>query len=100
VLVFKNVEIEFPSRDDTDKQRITPPPVQFKGKVHGAAVAIQGFRLAYDNGDHHVKLERVGIENVKWIDQVVSFEAFIGLQDADKNFYSGHLTAVVIADVA
>jgi hypothetical protein len=100
MLALQAVHTEFSSFDDLPKHIHTGQRAVFPKRVLNADAAIQGIRLEYDNGDHHVLLEQAGVGNVQWSGNVVTFDVFIGLRDGDKNPYSGAVMALVIADLA
>ena len=67
--------------------------------VLNAQVALVGFSVKFDNGDHHIEVEHVGFEHVHVTSPQVKWDVFLGLRDGDKNPYSGSVTALIIAEV-
>jgi hypothetical protein len=103
MLEFATAHVVFPSVDDTDRNVVHGHATLHRKLIRdgGAQVAIQGIRMEYDNGDHHVLKEQVGVENVRAQagSNDVEFDVFLGLSDESQNFYSGAVMALVIAEV-
>jgi hypothetical protein len=75
----------------------------FSSPVNWAEVAINGFKLRYDNPDHHIKLMEVDASFHSIEDNVpTNVRVFVHCQLADRNEddpYSGSISVLVIADV-
>ncbi|WP_447970580.1 hypothetical protein [Nitrospira sp. M1] len=72
----------------------------FNSSVKRASVALNGFKLDYENSDHHINVVEADTDTVTISGNTVKFR--VECHYADKNFddsYSGYVTALVIADV-
>ncbi|MEE2056588.1 hypothetical protein [Rhodococcus artemisiae] len=75
--------------------------VSFSGRVVRAGVALNGFKIDYDDDDHHINIVEVDTDLVRISGGTVVFN--VECQYADKNFddkYSGYVTALIIAETA
>lgn len=76
--------------------------VAFGRTVRAADVALKGFNIHYDNGDHNIFREQVDIDRIDIDGDVVSFAVDFVLRDSSGSFddpYSGEVEVLVIADV-
>ena len=67
---------------------------------NNVGVALNGFALQYDNGDHNVLLVEADTDLISVGGNVVNFRVECNLRDNSGNdSYSGYVTALVVADV-
>jgi len=72
--------------------------VSFGTKVLNAAVAIQGFNVAYSGDDHHVKkiLTKAHMDSVS--DDTITVSAECTMEDESGNKATGSLDIVIMAE--
>ena len=75
--------------------------VTFDSAVSRASVALNGFKLDYSDGDHHINIVEADTDISSISGNTVNFrvEANFADKNADDS-YSGYVTALVIAEVA
>lgn len=100
-LEFRQLTIHFdPTRHR--KQREAQTAV-FNAKVQKAEAMLKGFRLRYNNGDHHVLEQEVDLDITSINGNTVTVAADFLLRDGSgfiDDPFSGFVQAVVIADTA
>lgn len=98
---FRELTIHFdPTRGR--KQRESQTAV-FNARVQKAQAMLKGFRLRYNNGDHHVLEQEVDLDITSISGNAVTVAADFLLRDGSGNIddpFSGFVQAVVIADTA
>ncbi|MGC4080500.1 MAG: hypothetical protein QM702_26315 [Rubrivivax sp.] len=98
---FRRTRVTFDPAQGRE-QRATGAVV-FPSAVHKAEAAINGFYVAYNNGDHHLLAERIDIEAPRIEGATVFFDVLFLLRDASGNIddpFSGYVDVLVIADRA
>ncbi len=100
-LEFRQVTIHFdPTRGRKQRESQT---VTFNSTVQKAEAMLKGFRLRYDNGDHHVLEQEVDLDITSISGNAVTVAADFLLRDNSGNIddpFSGFVQAVVVADTA
>jgi hypothetical protein len=69
--------------------------------VRNAGVALNGFKLDYDNSDHHINFVEADTDILGINGNTVQFR--VECDYADRNFddpYQGYVTLMVVAEVA
>ena len=75
--------------------------VKFPSTVLAAHVALDGFRLSYENGDHEVLTIEADTDFISKSGNAVTFRVECNLRDQNGDDpYSGYVTALVIAELA
>ncbi len=76
--------------------------VTFSGSVSTYQVALKGYNIRYDNGDHHILELEVDLDGSRSGNTVTVSGDFV-LRDSSGNFddpYEGWINFIVMADVA
>ncbi len=97
---MRQVNIRFDSTRG-QKQRESQT-VSFPARVQKAEAMLKGFRIRYDNGDHHVLEQEIDLDTSVSGNSVTVAADFL-LRDSSGNIddpFSGWVQAVVIADTA
>ena len=97
-LAFRYPSITVPSGTG---RRSIDGSVTFNSTVRSAGVALNGFKLDYDNLDHHINFVEADTDIVGITGNTVQFK--VECDYADRNFddpYQGYITVMVVADVA
>lgn len=98
-LQFQRSRVSF----DPTRGRVQTEPrtVSFQSRVRTAHVALNGFDVRYNNGDHHVLEQTIDISDPTIANNAVSFSVNLLLRDASGNIddpFSGWVDVLVIAD--
>jgi len=96
---FRDVQMQF--SEGKRKDSVMRTSVFFDSHVRAADAAIKGFELGYTEGDHELKLAKVGVTDVEARGQEVTIEVTIGLRDDSGDYddpYDGNVTVLVLAD--
>ncbi len=94
---FKTKSVAIPTGSG---RRSIASSVTFSKPVKKASVALNGFKLDYENADHHANIIEADTDVVNMSGNQVNFRVECNL--ADKNSddaYSGFVTALVIAEL-
>ncbi len=84
-------------------EHIQQAHVVFPGRVKKAEAAIKGFRMEYEDDSKNFFIQKVSLQKVETVDDVVKFELHFLLQDDNdhlENVYKGGVLVVVIAIMA
>jgi len=99
-LDFRRATINFdPTRGRTQDESVT---VAFGGTVRRADVALNGFDIAYTNGDHHILREKIDARVVSVLGNTVTVGVEFLLRDSSGNIddpFTGRVDVLVMADV-
>jgi hypothetical protein len=100
-LQFREVSVEFdPTSGSTQHQTVT---AVFDGQVQRATVALKGFNIRYNNGDHNLLEELVDPFVIGTNNNTVTAQVDFLLRDSSGNVddpFSGSVALLVLADVA
>jgi hypothetical protein len=97
-LAFRYPSITVPSGTG---RRSIDGSVTFNSTVRSAGVALNGFKLDYDNSDHHINFVEADTDILGINGNTVQFR--VECDYADRNSddpYQGYITVMVVADVA
>jgi hypothetical protein len=100
-VAFRTTRITF---DQTKGFQNEPATVVFKTKVRSAGLAINGYKIQFDDGDHHLQSLEINIldSKMKLEGTTVSFSVDFAMRDNDLGFthpFDGYVDVLVIADV-
>lgn len=97
---FETTTIVFNPERDVTGRRSDTVTVRFGRTLFRADVALQGFRLRFDNGDHHVLEQEITLRVERVVDDAVTLSAQVGLRDANgyDDPFSGFVQVLVIAE--
>lgn len=100
-LQFRDVTVNFdPTSGDTQHEQVT---AVFDSQVLGASVALKGFNIAFNNGDHHVRQETIDAFVTAITNNTVTVQVDFLLRDDSGNIddpFSGSAAMLVLAEVA
>ena len=100
-LEFRQLTIHFdPTRGRRQRESQT---VTFGAHVQKAEAMLKGFRLRFNNGDHHILEQEVDLDITRVSGNAVTVAADFLLRDGSGNIddpFSGFVQAVVVADTA
>ncbi len=98
---FVTTRVKFDPTSGT--MQVEPGNATFKSKVLNAGLAINGYGIQYDNGDHNVNLIHINVveTSMKIQGNDVSFNVEFLIEDdsGPANPFSGWVDVLVIADV-
>jgi hypothetical protein len=98
---FVTTRVKFDPTSGT--MQVEPGNATFKSKVLSAGLAVNGWGIQYDNGDHNFKLQHVNAveTSMKIQGNDVSFSVEFLIEDdsGPSNPFSGWVDVLVIADV-
>ncbi len=97
---FETVTLVFNPGTGGSERQSNAVTVHFARRLRRADVALQGFRLRFDNGDHHVLEQEVSVRVERFENDAVTVRAEVGLRDSGgfDDPYSGFVQALVIVE--
>jgi len=103
-LYFSETQVDIPSGTGRRERIIWEShPIDKKyGAILGANVALSGFKLQYDDPDHHIKVIEVHahFENIDYTDRKILFSVDCNLADEnDDDPYSGFVKVLSVVEV-
>jgi len=100
-LQFRDVTVNFdPTSGGVQHEQAT---AVFDSQVLNATVALKGFNVTFDNGDHHVLQETIEASVFATNDNTVTVQVDFLLRDNSGNIddpFSGSAAMLVLAEVA